>query len=406
MRPQRWSVWGQNLSLQSPPCRKHRDTCLFTGSRNPRGGGEWETHGAWMMLISTAGAPGLWQQRAVNCRLWASETFPVSRGPSWHPLCRDVGSQPAPQQWCSHYSPAGCDSHPAIGQPEKVLVRRMMACSSSQGGQLASPEEESSALCRWPLSPGCCLSWRWNSSMGSWSCRGISQQVVQISSSLRAAWAAPSLGERCGNLSAEGLGDEGPGHSGHLCLLAFCPLNSDTHYLESKAKGRSLALSASQGQGTEVMLGPGVLSAGGKEAVMPWSQWLLSSEWGGSWRSVLLPPLWSGRKFNSCLVLAFVFPISICVQPSSRSLLVCVGVFFLTLSWAHSSPVGLGGTPGRESLWISTCFCVWSVSMSPCRTVAALQVLQGVNAIMGVYCCPWGSLCRVCGFCFSLFFAF
>lgn len=101
---------------------------------------------------------------------------------------------------------------------------------------------------------------------------------------------------------------------------ALLPLKSDTHCLESKAQGRSLALS--ECQGTAVMLCPGVLSAGGKEVVMPWSLWILFSEWGGSWRSVLLPPLWSGRKFSLCLVLAFVIPISICFHQSSRSLLV------------------------------------------------------------------------------------
>lgn len=64
----------------------------------------------------------------------------------------------------------------------------------------------------------------------------------------------------------------------------------------------------------------------------------------------------------------------------------------------------LGGTPGRGSLWKSVCFCTWSVSKSPCSTVAALQVLQGLSAIVSVYCSPWGSLHHVCGFCCSFCF--
>lgn len=54
----------------------------------------------------------------------------------------------------------------------------------------------------------------------------------------------------------------------HPGLLLLKP---DTHCLESKAKGRSLALSGSQGE-KAAMLCPGVLSGGGKEVVMLRSQ--------------------------------------------------------------------------------------------------------------------------------------
>lgn len=50
------------------------------------------------------------------------------------------------------------------------------------------------------------------------------------------------------------------------------PLKSDARCLESKAKGRSLALSGSQERGKAEMLCPGVLSGGEKEVVMTRSQ--------------------------------------------------------------------------------------------------------------------------------------
>ena len=53
-----------------------------------------------MMLISTAGAAGLGRQRAVNCCLWASETFPASGGALLAPAALRDGQ------------PAGRGSHP------------------------------------------------------------------------------------------------------------------------------------------------------------------------------------------------------------------------------------------------------------------------------------------------------
>lgn len=64
----------------------------------------------------------------------------------------------------------------------------------------------------------------------------------------------------------EGAGARAPTPPGLL------PLKSDTLCLESKAKGRILALSGSRAGGEAAMLCPGVLSGGGKEAVMPRSQ--------------------------------------------------------------------------------------------------------------------------------------
>lgn len=91
-----------------------------------------------MMLISTAGAPGLWQQRAVNCCLWASETFPASGGPSRHPLRLGTGS--------SQREGEDVAVIPATGEPEKVPAC-LMACLP-RCGQQASLGEKTSAWCR------------------------------------------------------------------------------------------------------------------------------------------------------------------------------------------------------------------------------------------------------------------
>lgn len=91
------------------------------------------------------------------------------------------------------------------------------------------------------------------------------------------------------------------------------PLKPDTHCLESKAKGRNLALLGSQG-GKAAMLCPGVLSGGGKEAVMPWSQmrgvfFILQVG-----RKLEKRPFATSsfRKFNLCWILVFIVPISVC----------------------------------------------------------------------------------------------
>lgn len=90
---------------------------------------------------------------------------------------------------------------------------------------------------------------------------------------------------------------------------------------------------------------------------MPRSQWLLSCEWGGSWRSILLPPPWSGRKFNLPSVLAFVVPISVCFHPSSKSLLWFV--YFFNPELSMLIPNGLRwDTRQRVPLKISLFLCL------------------------------------------------
>lgn len=134
IRPWWWSVWGQHCSLQSPPSRKRRATCLFAGSRNPSGEGEWETHGAWMMLISTAGAPGLRLQRVVNCCLWASETFSSERGPSQLLPCWGAGSQAAPGWWISRRH-----CQPPRGTWQLCVLQGAREGASASDGSLAEP---------------------------------------------------------------------------------------------------------------------------------------------------------------------------------------------------------------------------------------------------------------------------
>lgn len=65
------------------------------------------------MLISTAGAPGLRQQRAVNCCLWASETFSSERGALLAPAAvgsGDSASKDGESLGGCATCPAGCST--------------------------------------------------------------------------------------------------------------------------------------------------------------------------------------------------------------------------------------------------------------------------------------------------------
>lgn len=86
-----------------------------------------------MMLISTAGAPGLQRQRAVNCCLWASETFPVSGGPSPAPAAPGRG-EPASARVATRTPAPQRDVVviPAAREPGKVPAC-LMACLPSEG---------------------------------------------------------------------------------------------------------------------------------------------------------------------------------------------------------------------------------------------------------------------------------
>lgn len=139
-----------------------------------------------MMLISTAGAPGLQWQRAVNCCLWASETFPVSRGPS---STRAQGpSQREGGDTCPG-SPAGRGSHPChrgaregASMSDGLFAKRVMGSRQVRGRkfQPGAGVTPSSRLHKLDAALVQDIKLRRLLIL-----QGISQQVVQISSSLK-----------------------------------------------------------------------------------------------------------------------------------------------------------------------------------------------------------------------------
>lgn len=123
------------------------------------------------MLISTAGAPGLRRQRAVNCCLWASETFSSERGALLAPAAVGSGDSASTRMgnlWAG-VLPAQRD---AARRGASDGARHLMACWLSEGWAAGKPRGENCLLCRGdPCLPapldGCCLGPRCNCSVGS-----------------------------------------------------------------------------------------------------------------------------------------------------------------------------------------------------------------------------------------------